>query len=300
MRHRALDIEALTYLTMVAQVGKISRAAKIIGVEAARVSRKISAVENELGVTIFERGNFGARSTAAGEAVLVHVRRMMAELEAVKTSGKTGGTGQTGQIRLGLRMPPVGEPMKSLLQAWRKRFPKVELELHETRERDIAVAMEDRRLDLALMTRHTLWPRAASVPVYRERLLLALPEDHRLLRRRSINWGMLRYETFLVQGWEDSQTAREFFSSFLGSGVRYQSHAASKQSVLALVAAGYGATLVTKSQAEVGIPGVVIRPIAEKNAWVAVDLAWVPENEEPAVGRFVAFMRDEALSRKLV
>jgi hypothetical protein len=60
-----------------------------------------------------------------------------------------------------------------------------------------------------------------------------------------------------VQGWDESQSAREFYASFLGSGANYQAHAASKQSVLALVGAGFGMTLVTKSQAEVRFPGVV-------------------------------------------
>jgi DNA-binding transcriptional LysR family regulator len=82
--------------------------------------------------------------------------------------------------------------------------------------------------------------------------------------------------------------------------VRYSAHAASKLSVLSLVAAGAGITLVTQSQAEVQVPGVVAKPIAEENAWVEVELVWVPENEEAVVGRFVAFMRDEARSRKLV
>jgi DNA-binding transcriptional LysR family regulator len=85
----------------------------------------------------------------------------------------------------------------------------------------------------------------------------------------------------------------------MGCGVRFQPHAASKQSVFALIAAGFGITLATTSQAEVVFPGVVYRPIREENAWLQVELVWCPEAEDPAVGRFVAFMRDEALSRRL-
>jgi hypothetical protein len=50
----------------------------------------------------------------------------------------------------------------------------------------------------------------------------------------------------------------------------------------------------------VRFPGVIYRRIAEKNAWLEIDLVWMPENEEAVVGRFVAFMRDEARSRGLV
>jgi DNA-binding transcriptional LysR family regulator len=85
----------------------------------------------------------------------------------------------------------------------------------------------------------------------------------------------------------------------MGRGVKFQCHAASKQSVFALIAAGFGITLATASQAEVVFPGVVYRPIREDNAWVQVELVWCPEAEDSAVGRFVALMRDEALSRRL-
>jgi hypothetical protein len=50
----------------------------------------------------------------------------------------------------------------------------------------------------------------------------------------------------------------------------------------------------------VRFPGVVFKTISEKNAWLEVDLVWMPENEEAVVGRFIAFMRDEARSRRLV
>ena len=66
-----------------------------------------------------------------------------------------------------------------------------------------------------------------------------------------------------------------------------------------MVASGYGVTLVTRSQAEVKIPGVEVRPISNKDAWVGVELVWAPQSEEAVVGRFVAFLRDRARSRGL-
>ena len=69
---------------------------------------------------------------------------------------------------------------------------------------------------------------------------------------------------------------------------------------MALVGAGFGITLATESQSEVTFPGVVYKPIAEDDAWLQVELAWLPTSEDAAVGRFVAFMRDEARSRNLL
>jgi len=79
----------------------------------------------------------------------------------------------------------------------------------------------------------------------------------------------------------------------MGCGVRFQTHAGGKQCVFSrLVAAGFGITLATTSQSEVVFPDLVYRPIREENAWVQVELVWCPDAEDPAVGRFVAFMRD--------
>jgi DNA-binding transcriptional LysR family regulator len=300
MRLSSIDLEVLRFIVTAAQAGKLSRAAKLLGVEPATLSRKIAAAENELGLTFFERSNSGVRVTAGARNLLIYAERVMADVDAFIRASRLNAAGEVGQIRVGIRMPTVGQPAQTLLKAWRDRHPHVELILHEMNERDLMAAIGERRLDVAFMTKHTLWPDAVAVPLWREPILAAFARGHRLGRRKAIKWEHLREETLLVQGWEESQTAREFYASFLGSGTRYSAHAASKLSVLSLVSAGAGITLVTESQAEVHVPGIVTKPITEDNAWVEVELVWVPENEETVVGRFVAFMRDEARSRKLV
>jgi DNA-binding transcriptional LysR family regulator len=300
MQSSPIDYNALRYLTASADAGNFHRAAKLLGVQTSTVSRRIAKLEDELGLTLFERGQFGISLTSGGRAIVVHVRRLLADIEAIKASAKCNVSGNAGQIRLGVRMPPIGKPLQPLLELWHTRYPNIDLVLYELNEREILASIEERRIDAALMTKHTLWPHAVAEPVYREPLLLALPKRHPLRSRKTTKWDHLHDQTFLVQGWDESQTAREFFSSFLGSDVKYQAHAASKQSVMALVGAGFGMTLVTKSQAEVKFPGVIYMPITEKNAFLEFHLVWASRNEEAVVGRFVAFMRDEARSRGLL
>jgi DNA-binding transcriptional LysR family regulator len=296
----AMDIRDLEYLVASANAGNFGRAAEALGLNTSTVSRRIGRLEDELGLALFERGHSGVTLTPGGRAVMLHVRRALAELDAVKQSGNQNGSGSAGQIRLGVRMPPIGEPLSSLLAEWHERHPNVMLTILEMNERDIQAALTDRHLDAALVPSHALWPHAVAEPLYRERMVVALPQRHLLAEREALAWDLLRDETILVQGWNESQSAREFYASFMGSGVRFEAHAASKQSVFALVRAGFGITLATVSQAEVAFPGVVYRQISEENAWVQVELAWVPATENAAVGRFVAFMRDEARSRHLL
>ena len=294
-----MEIRDLMYLEASAAAGNFTRAAKSLGINTSTISRRVGRFEDELGLALFERGHGGVRLTSGGKAVLAHIQRALAELDAIRHAGDQNGNGIVGKVRLGVRMPPIGEPLCDLLSGWRAKHPKVGLTIAEMNEWEIQAAVQERRVDVALMTSHTLWPDAVTAPLYRERIVAAIPCEHPLAEQEALDWKGLRKETFLVQGWDNSQSAQAFYASFMGCGVKFQCHAASKQSVFALIAAGFGITLATASQAEVVFPGVVYRPIREDNAWVQVELVWCPEAEDPAIGRFVAYMRDEALSRRL-
>ena len=294
-----MEIRDLMYLEASAAAGNFTRAAKSLGINTSTISRRVGRFEDELGLALFERGHGGVRLTSGGKAVLAHIQRALAELDAIRHAGDQNGNGIVGKVRLGVRMPPIGEPLCDLLSGWRAKHPKVGLTIAEMNEWEIQAAVQERRVDVALMTSHTLWPDAVTAPLYRERIVAAIPCEHPLVGQEALDWKRLRKETFLVQGWDNSQSAQAFYASFMGCGVKFQCHAASKQSVFALIAAGFGITLATASQAEVVFPRVVYRPIREDNAWVQVELVWCPEAEDPAIGRFVAYMRDEALSRRL-
>jgi DNA-binding transcriptional LysR family regulator len=295
-----MDLIDLRYVSMLVETGSFSHAAQSLGVKTSTISRRITRLEDELGVTVFERGAFGIRLTAAGRDVMVHVRRSLDAIDKVVRSGKSTGAAKQGRLRLGVRMPPIGEPLQPLLASWRSGHPGVILTLHELNDSEIFTALVERALDAALVTSNTLRSGTTTVPLYRERVVVALPVMHGLASRDSLTWDLLRTETFLTQGWEGSHAAREFYASFLGNGAKFAPHPAGKQSIMALVGAGFGLTLATKSQSEVAFPGVVYRPIAEDDAWLQVELAWLPTSEDAAVGRFVAFMRDEARSRGLL
>ena len=296
----AMDLVDLRYLSIAVETGSFSHAAQSLGINVATISRRITKLEDELGVTIFERGSFGVRLTAAGRDVMVQVRRSLDAIDNVIRSGKRTGAAKSGRLRLGVRMPPIGQPLQPLLANWRTQHPGVVLTLHELNDNEIFTALVERALDVALVTTHTVRPGATTVPLFRERLVAALPVMHGLASRDSLSWDQLRAETFLTQEWDASHAARDFYASFLGKGITFFPHPASKQSIMALVGAGFGITLATEGQSEVTFPGVAYKPIAEDDAWLQVDLAWLPTIEDAAVGRFVAFMRDEARSRNLL
>jgi len=294
-----MDMRDLEYLALSAEKGNFGRAADALGVNVSTISRRIGRVEDELGVALFERGHSGVRLTPGGHAVISHVRRALAEVEAVKRSGMRVGSGLVGEIRLGLRLPPVGEALASLLGTWRKTHPGVTLTVAEMGDGDLAGAVEARRLDVAVTPRHGVWKQAASMPLYRDKLLVALREDHPACSQPSLSRDDLQRENILIQEWEDSQAGREFYAFVLGAGTNTRAHAASKPSIFALVRAGFGIAFATGAEVATPVPGVIFKPIDDPGASVEMVLAWHAGLEDPVIGRFVACLRDDACSRHL-
>lgn len=289
-----MELVDLRYLVSAAETGKLLHVAKALSVDVSTVSRRISALENELGISLLERDHSGVRLTTGGRLVANLARRILANVEEIKYTANHIALGNTGVLRLGLRVPPISGHAQALLTKWRDANREIVLSIMEGSHRELAIALNERRIDLALITGLRGWPRVASKTLFRERLVAALPCEHSLAVHQSLTWKMLSAETVLVQDWEDNHTQREFYALFLGSGARFQGHAASKQTILALVEAGYGVTFVPESSVAATAPGIVFRPLDDENACLDFDLVWPPVSEDPLVGRFVAFMRDES------
>jgi hypothetical protein len=185
----------------------------------------------------------------------------------IRHSRSQNGSGDVGEIRLDVRLPPIGEPIVSLLSSWaRKTCERHTNGLRNERSgpcRRVGGAPIGRRPDLKQRGLASCRKPAAlsGLPLYRDRLLAAFPVGLHLTGRSTVDWDALSDEDILVQGWDESQTARELHASFLGDGARLRSHAASKQSVFALLGAGFGVTLATASQSEVVFPGVVFKRV---------------------------------------
>ena len=240
-----MELASLRYLLAVIEAGSFAKAAGKLGVKASTLTRKVTSLEDELGLTLLERRRSGIRMTSGGAIVTVEIRRMLVDLEAVTKAARCNGAGKVGEFRFGVRMPPVGEPLKGLLERWHREHPQVELTLWEMSDHDLFTAIENRQLDVALVAGYSDWPNVVSQRLYRERLFAAMPVGHPLLERADLDWHALRGEPMLVQDWPHSHATRDFYASIVGSGVSFRPHAAGKQSLLGLVAAGFGLTLAT-------------------------------------------------------
>jgi DNA-binding transcriptional LysR family regulator len=128
-----MEIVDLYYMTTVADAGRLARAARVLGVDTSTVSRRVGNLENELGLSLFERDHSGIRLTRAGDSVLACARRALFHFGEVKRIGRQFASGTTGEVRLGVRHPPIAGAARELLASWRAAFPEVDLTISEGR-----------------------------------------------------------------------------------------------------------------------------------------------------------------------
>jgi DNA-binding transcriptional LysR family regulator len=293
-----VEIRDLRYLAASIGAGNFRRAAKELGLEVSTVSRRISQLEDEIGLTILERGHSGIRLTAGGRAVMIHVTRALAELDTLARAGRELGLGQEGSLRLGLRLPPTDPVLVGTLAAWHAAHPRVALKIAEASDGDLALALREHRLDVVITPLLIpAWQSATALTLYRDHLMAVLPENHRLANQAEIALDDLREDVVLAQGWESSNAARNLYAELLGSRTNIQVHSGSKQTIFALVAAGFGVTLALASFSRSVVPGVVFKPITGRQTSMEMALVWEPGSADAVVGRFVAFMRDKLAKR---
>ena len=280
--------------------GSFAAAAERLGVSASTLTRSISTLEDNLGLTLFERSSRGVALTAAAAPVLAETKRMLASLEAVTQAAGSAARGTAGDLRLGVRSPPLGEPLRGMLARWRQDHPDVRLIVHELPDLELFSELVARRIDVALIPSFAPWPQIVMEPLYHERMVAAVPQDPTLAGRDMLKWTDFYGETIYVQDWTQSHAMREFYASMMGVGMPLHPISASKQTVFSLVASGFGVTLAQQSQAEASFPGVAFQKVDETNARVEFSLAWSPQSECAVIGRFLASMRASAADKGVV
>ena len=295
-----MDLTDLNYLIAAAECGTFAGAARILNVRTSTISRSVSHLEDELGTSLFERTAAGTRLTASGADVLVHARKVQGDIQALRSEIQLRATASTGEVRLGITVPGLGNPIRDLLSQWRTDQPGVSINAIDLKEGDAAGAIIGRRVDAVLVPDFGLWPHADAVPVYTERFVAAIFKDDPLASHETLTWSSFTDTTLLIRTSDDNPNKRQVFSPLLESGVRFQPHAASMQTILGLVGCGFGSAIVQSGMATSTFANVVFKPIDEAAAAFQVHLAWNAEVKDPAIGKFVAFMRDQSrLNRAL-
>lgn len=178
-----IDFRCLrTFLTL-AQFGNFSETGRQVGLSQPAVSRHVRAVEDALGVRLFERLGRRAVLTSAGEALRTRLATLMREAESLPRVIRDLAEGVHGDVRIGATITAANAILPALLGEYRRSYPRVELALQPGSSARVLEALARGEIDLALVGSSTVPAQAAVLAEIPDEVLLVAARDHALAGR---------------------------------------------------------------------------------------------------------------------
>lgn len=261
-----MNLQDIRYLVAVAELRHFGRAAEACNVSQPTLSSQIRKLEQELGVTLLERTNKRVELTPVGSRILVHAQSALHEAGQMEAVARAARDPLVGSLKLGVIPTLAPYLMPLILKPLRQNYPGLTIELWEDQTRMLIDALRNHRLDAVLLATDTEAPEITEISLFDEPLLAALPLNHRLAAASTVREESLTDELLvLAEGHCLANQALAACGTKLGprSGFQGSMQAATLETLVNLVAAGYGATLIPALAADsLGQRGIALRPLS--------------------------------------
>ena len=305
-----MELRHLRYFLVVAEERHITRAAARLGLQQPPLSQQIHALERELGTKLFTRLPRGVELTPAGEGFLEEARAVLSGVERATVRARAAAMGQRGRISIGLTTSASLHPgVTRTLRAYANSHAAVSLDLHANSAAGLTEALLRAEVHVAIMRAAVARPVDLIFrELAREDMLIALPSDHRLVRRTAsganapISLRALAGERLIL-------VRRHAAPGMYGNVVEACHKAGFEPLIVAeveqmlismnLVAAGVGISLVPASIREIRQEGIVYCPVLDAPSLVApLTLVYRRGEARPFVTDFIELSRNVAKDKR--
>jgi LysR family hydrogen peroxide-inducible transcriptional activator len=268
-----VNLRDLRYMLALAEHRHFGRAAEACRVAQPTLSVQLKKLEDSLGAVLFERSSKQVVPTPACEALLPHARIALAEVDAMAALARSLADPLHGTLRLGV-IPTLGPHLLPLVLApLRAALPGLTVEPWEDVTATLVERLRAHELDAALLATEPEGADLLTRALFAEPFLAALPPDHRLAARPRIAEADLAPDVLVLA---DGHCLRDQALAACGLGGPQSGalRASSLATLINMVAAGYGTTLVPGLAAGAAQDaGIVLRPLTAR-ASRTIRIAW--------------------------
>jgi len=292
-----MDLRHLRYFIAVAEEQNIGRAAARLHISQPPLTRQIQQLEEELGVQLFTRTPRGMELTPAGELLLEEARNIRAVVEQATERTQRAGQGKLGRLDIAIFGSGILNIIPKLLTAFRTAYPEVKTVLHNMDKNEQIEALRQRRISVGFNRMLTPLPDIASELVAVERLLLAVSTSHPLAQQAVVPFQSLAEHPLVLF---PSGSRPSFMDKVIGlcqqAGFvpEVSQEVGDTVTAIALVASGFGVSLVSESTSALALPGVAYRPISglPENAGIDLSCIYRADDNSPILAAFLQVVRD--------
>ncbi|ADU37585.1 LysR family transcriptional regulator [Variovorax paradoxus] len=308
MNEVLIDLRAWRQFVAVAEELHFGRAALRLHMTQPPVTQAIAQLEKTLGVVLFDRTRRRVALTPAGEALLPDVRELLARAQALPARARAAAAGQVGRVRIAFVSTVGFEQLPAWVREFRVLCPEVALELVEATGDVQLEAFARGEIDAGLMLHSpgAAPPGLTRLAVSEEPLVLALPARHALARTEKLLLADVLAEPLVIFPRRIVPSLHDaIFELYHAAGrvPQLAQAAIQMQTIVNLVSGDIGVAWVPESVTQFRRAGVVYRRAAEfapagrRRSAPALpvcetSLVWPEGANNPALARFVAFVRE--------
>lgn len=252
----------------IAQLSSITRAAEAHHLSLAAASARVKALEEHAGVPLLYREARGVSLTPAGEAFLHHARAILRQTEQLRADLHEYARGLRGHVRIHANTTAVTDILPAVLPTFLRANPKVNVELQERQNPEIALAVLDGRADVGIVSTRMDTPGLRSIHFTTDSLVLVVPRGHPFARRKSIAFAETMDEAQV--GMHEGSTIREHLAkvtAHLGKPLRLRVELSSFDAICRMVAAGVGIGVVPETSARRNLAELPLVQVELSDDW---------------------------------
>jgi DNA-binding transcriptional LysR family regulator len=295
----AMELRHFRYFVAVAEELHFSRAAARLNIATPTLSHQIQSLESILGAQLFTRKTRSAVVlTRAGKRFLDEARATLKQADHAASVVRRAARGEVGNLAIGyLFAASCTGLLSAAITGFRAGHPDVSFQLRKLEPFTLYEAVADGEIDVAFTRAADRYPAGLSgFVVLRLPLYLAMPQGHRLAARTQISPDLLDDEEYV-----STSVAMEvgLWGNIAGvmaktASPRIVARADDVFSVLTLVSAGVGISIVSEAMLRLAIPGVVFRRLSGIAQEAEFAVVYRRNEDAPVVKAFIQMLRTQA------
>jgi DNA-binding transcriptional LysR family regulator len=288
-----MELRHIRSFLSLAKTLNFSRTAEIVHCSQPALSLQIQALENEIGVKLFERDRRKTVLTPAGTAFQKETTGGLAQLEQAVQCARLTARGKLGVVRLGFVSTAGAHMVPRLIREYRTVNPLVEFSLRNVLTADQGRILEEGSLDLGFLRMPFAGgPAVEVVPIHQEPFVVVVPSSHPLARKSAVRLRETANETYVLY---ERAHAPGFHDLVLGILKRATvipaicQVAGEMPTLISLIASGAGISLLPVSAVKISTAAVVACKILDKIPISEIALAWHKKPAPAVVEQFKKF-----------
>lgn len=288
-----MDIRKMRYFITVAEELNFSRAAERLMMAQPPLSQEIRKLEEELGVQLFHRTKRMVELTDAGKIFLEGARQTLLQVDRTIKETQLADEGKIGHLIIGF--VDSTETVIDILKTFRERFPKIQLILREMTTDQQIKALYEKQIHIGFIRSEQNNEILSSEVCSEECLKLVLHEEHPFVTLRKIPIKSLVDEPFILFPRHFGTNFYDLIISYFwehGVSLNIVQEAIQMQTIVNLVAAGIGISVVPSSVESYKKSGVMYKDIQENTPKINLYVGWRQDEKSVVLENFLTVVRE--------